>query len=92
MTAIKMTKTTTPMIAEIISFEERILTYHSRGHEIDSSSEMPIAPLGDDGQAQPGPIILRCKEGLEDLIDVLFGNVSENDRTSLQALLLLCQL
>jgi hypothetical protein len=33
--------------SEKISFEKRVLTCHSRGHEIDSSSEMPIAPLGE---------------------------------------------
>jgi hypothetical protein len=33
--------------SEKISFEERVLTCHSRGHQIDSSSEMPIAPLGE---------------------------------------------
>jgi hypothetical protein len=32
---------------EKIRLEERVLTCHSRGHEIDSSSEMPIAPLGE---------------------------------------------
>jgi hypothetical protein len=33
--------------SEKISFEERVLACHSRGHEIDSSSEMPIFPLGE---------------------------------------------
>ena len=33
--------------SEKISFEERVLTCHSRCHEIDSSSEMSIAPLGE---------------------------------------------
>jgi hypothetical protein len=36
-----------PLSSEKIRLEERVLTCHSRGHEIDSSSEMPIAPLGE---------------------------------------------